>query len=98
MSRRPMAIAAVGLALGAPSSALAMHGPREQAPRLARDVEFHGSFAQTPLAAAPGAAGSFSWLDAGIGASVTGGFVLVLAGSWRVVARHQRHIRLHHVS
>ena len=91
MLRKSLAIAAAGAALAAPASALAMHGRGEPTTRLPRNLESRGPLAQTVLVTVPAAPGSFSWLDAGIGAAVTGGCVLVLAGGPRAV-------RLHHVS
>jgi hypothetical protein len=46
---------------------------------------------QTVLVTAPATQASFSWRDAGIGAAVTGGCVLMLAGGRRAV-------RLRHAS
>jgi hypothetical protein len=91
MLRKSLAIAAAGAALATPASALAMHRRGEPATRLPRNLESQGPLAQTVLVTAPAPPGSFSWLDAVIGAAVTGGCVLILVGGRRVV-------RLHHVS
>lgn len=91
MLRKPLVVAAAGVALAAPSPALAMHGRGESASRLPRNLESRGTLAQTLLVSAPATPRSFSWIDAGIGAAVTaGGCVLMLAGA--------RRVRLHHVS
>jgi hypothetical protein len=91
MLRKSLAIAAAGAALAAPASALAMHGRGEPATRLPRNLESRGTPVQTVLVTAPAAQASFSWRDAGIGAAVTGGCVLMLAGGRRAV-------RLRHAS
>ena len=91
MLRKSLAIAAAGASLAAPASALAMHGRGEPATRLPRNLESRGPLAQTVVVTVPVSSGSFSWLDAGIGAAVTGGCVLMLAGGRRAV-------RLRHVS
>jgi hypothetical protein len=90
MPRKSLAILAVGLMLAAPSSALAMHGPREQPPRVPGNVESGGSSAQAPFVIEVSADRSFSWSDAGVGASVTAACVLLLAAG--------RRVRLHHAS
>lgn len=92
MLRKRLAIAAAaGVALAAPSSALAMHGPGEKAPRLPRNLESHGSVAQTVFVTSPVANGSFSWFAAGIGASVTGACALALVGGRRVIVQRRLH-------
>ncbi len=91
MLRKSLAFAAAGASLATPASALAMHGHGEPATRLPRNLESRGPLGQTVFVTAPTAPGSFSWLDAGIGAAVTGGCVLTLAGGRRAV-------RLHHAS
>ena len=80
MLRKSLAILAIGVVLAAPSTALAMHGPKEQPPRVPRNMESAGPAAQAPFVIEVNASTSFSWLDAGIGASVTAGSVLLLAG------------------
>lgn len=97
MLRKPLAVAAAGVALATPSAAFAMHGPGEQSARVPRNLESRGSLAAGLLATAS-PPGGFSWLDAGIGASVTAGGVLVLVGGRRVLVQHQRRVRLDHVS
>jgi len=98
MVRKPLVIAAIGVALAAPSPALAMHGPREQPPRVPRGVASAGSFALAPIVFAAAPSSSFSWLDAGIGASATGGCVLVLVGGWLVIIHRRSRVQLHQVS
>jgi hypothetical protein len=94
MLRKPLVLAALALALAAPSPALAMHGPREQAPRLPRNMESRRPFAPAPIVIVSAASNPFSWLDAGIGALVSGGCVLALVGG-RLVAIQRR---LHQLS
>ena len=91
MLRKPLVIVVAGIALAAPSSAVAMHGRGEPATRPPRNLESRGPLARTVFVAVPAPTESFSWLDAGIGAAVTGGCVLMLAGGRRAV-------RLHHAS
>jgi hypothetical protein len=92
MLRKPLAIAAVGLALATPASAFAMHGQGEQSARVPRNLEAHKPLAPAPIViAAATPPRSFSWLDAGIGASAAAGCALALAGGRRVV-------RLRHAS
>ena len=88
MLRKPLAVAAVVAALATPSAAFANHGPGEQAPRLPRNLESHGPVAVGLLSVSRSP--SFSWLDAGIGASFACGCVLVLAAGYLVIVRHQR--------
>ena len=88
MLRKPLAVAAAVVALATPSAAFANHGPGEQAPRLPRNLESRGSLAAVVLASPRSA--SFSWLDAGIGASFACGCVFVLAAGYRVVVRRHR--------
>jgi hypothetical protein len=97
MLRKPLAIAAAGLALAAPSAALAAHGPGEQAPRLPRHVESLSAYAQAPIVVTAATQG-FNWLDAGIGASFTGGCVLALVGAQRLRHLRRRRIWLDHIS
>ena len=94
MLRKPLAIAAVGFALAAPSPALAMHGPREQPPRVPRDAESAGPSALAPIVFVSASSSSFSWFDAGIGASFTFACALVLVAGRLVII----HRRLDHVS
>ena len=91
LPRKSLALAVAGIVLAAPSPALAMHGPKEQLARVPRNAE-SPRFAQAPLVVTGSASRSFSWLDAGIGASVTAGCALVLAGGRRL------RLRLNHVS
>jgi hypothetical protein len=98
MLRKSLVIAAIGVALAAPSPAFAMHGPREQPPRVPRDAESAGSFARAPIVFAAAASSSFSWRDAGIGASVTGGCVLVLVVGRLVIIHRRSRVQLHQVS
>jgi hypothetical protein len=90
MLRKPLAIAAAAVALAAAPPAFAMHGPKEQPPRVPRDME-SPRLAQASLVIQVSAGGSFSWLDAGIGASVTAGCAVLLVGGRRAV-------RLRHAS
>ena len=90
MLRKPLLIAAAGVALAAPSPALAMHGRGESASRLPRNLESRGMLVAAPVAPRP-----FSWLDAGIGAAAMAGSLFVLAGGRRVIIRR---VRLDHVS
>jgi hypothetical protein len=94
MLRKPLVIAAIGAALAVPSPALAMHGPREQPPRVPRDMESAGPSAQAPIVFAASPSIAFSWLDAGIGASFAFGCALVLVAGRLVII----HRRLPHVS
>ena len=89
MLRKPLVIAAIGVALALPSPAFAMHGPREQPPRVPRNMESEGRFAQAPIVFVSAASNPFSWVDAAIGASVTAGCVLVLVAG-RLVIVHRR--------
>ena len=98
MLRKPLALAAVSVALAMPSSALAMHGRGEQPPRVPRNLEAHGAFAPAQILVATTASSSFHWLDAAIGASVTGGCVLLLVGGRLVIVHRRGRVRLHHVS
>jgi hypothetical protein len=98
MLRKPLVLAAIGVALAAPSPALAMHGPREQPPRVPRNTESAGSFARAPIVVVSAAGNPFSWRDAGIGASVSAGCVLVLVGGWLVIIHRRSRVRLHQVS
>ena len=98
MLRKPLVVAAIGVALAAPSPAFAMHGPREQPPRVPRNAESVGSFARAPIVFTVAPSSSFSWRDAGIGASVTAGCVLVLVGGWLVIIHRRSRVQLHQVS
>jgi hypothetical protein len=97
MLRKPLAVAAAGVALATPSAAFAMHGPGEQSARVPKNLESRGSLAAGVLAAAS-TPGGFSWVDAGIGASVTAGGVLVLVGGRRVITQRHGRVRLDHAS
>jgi hypothetical protein len=92
MLRKPLAVAAAVAALATPSTAFANHGPGEQAPRMPRNLESHGSLAAGLLTGSRSP--SFSWLDAGIGASFACGCVLVLAAGYLVIVRRQRRVAL----